>query len=276
MKSKLLWSFMASFLLFQGIGHAAQYDQYTVSEGDTAWSISQQAEVKLSDLLRINPLVDTKNLYPGLIISLPDGHKQMTGSFLPAGEFSRKTYTVQDKDTFWAISQKLHVNFQYLIQANPQVTNIDKIESGMILNVPAAPITVNKDASWDVKADAIIALAKDQLGVPYVWGGATPWVSLDCSGLTQYVFSKIGIEIPHQAMVQFNYGTPVSKENLRKGDLVFFKEHGSATITHVGIYLGNDQMINADTDPKDGVQITNLFGDAYYNSYYVGAKRLIE
>lgn len=265
----------SSILWFPGTGRAAAYDQYTVAEGDTAWSISEKAGVKLSDLLGINPLVDTQNLYSGLMISLPDGHKSMTGIVTPASEVFRKTYTVQANDTFWSISQKLHVDFTYLVQANPLIPNINKIEPGLVLNVPAAPMSVTPDASWDVKADAIIALARDQLGVPYVWGGDVPWVRLDCSGLTQYVFSKIGIQIPHQAMVQYHYGTPVSKENLRKGDLVFFKEHGSPTITHVGIYLGHDQMINADTDPKDGVQITNVFSDAYYNSCYAGAKRLI-
>jgi peptidoglycan endopeptidase LytE len=54
-----------------------------------------------------------------------------------------------------------------------------------------------------------------------------------------------------------------------------YVEHGSSTITHVGIYIGNDQMINADTDPKDGVQIEYIFGDTYYNACYAGAKRFI-
>lgn len=276
MKKHLIWGALASSMLFQGTGHAATlYDQYTVADGDTAWSISRQAGVPLSELLRINPLVDTQNLYSGLIISLPTGYKPMNGKVTPAAEVYKKTYSVQQYDTFWSISQKLHLNAADLKSANPQVADINQIYPGMELTVPGGPSSVSPEAGWEAKADAVIAWAKDQLGVPYVWGGAAPWEALDCSGLTQYVYRRLGIDLPHQALVQFNYGASVAKENLRKGDLVFFKEHGSPTITHVGIYIGNDQMINSDTDPKDGVQITNLFSDAYYNSCYAGAKRLI-
>jgi cell wall-associated NlpC family hydrolase len=114
------------------------------------------------------------------------------------------------------------------------------------LNIPTASISISASSDWETKADYVIVLAKDQFDVPYVWGGSTPWVGLDCSGITQYVFEKIGINLPRTSNWQFQYGTPEPKDQLRKGDLVFFKEHGSSTITHVDIYIGNDQMINAD------------------------------
>jgi LysM repeat protein len=275
MKKKLLLSTLLSLFLLQGTSYAASYDydQYTVKDGDTFWSIAQQAGVNVADLTAINPLVDQNNIYHGYFLNLPNRHKPMEGVTPPV---TNKTYTVQGDDTFWSISQHFGIDLSHLITANPQVADPGNIYPGLVLNIPIAPESIPSTADTQNKLDYIIELAKDQLGTPYVWGGSAPWVSLDCSGLTQYVYGKLGIYLPHHAADQFNYGTPVAANQLREGDLVFFKEHGSPTITHVGIYLGNDQMINADTDPKNGVQIENIFSDAYYSSCYAGAIRLVK
>jgi cell wall-associated NlpC family hydrolase len=273
MKKKLFLGALLTLSLLPATSYAATYDQYTIADHDVFSSIAQRAGVSVSALSSANPLVNPKNLYHGLMISLPAGHKPMNG-VTPVSAVSRKTYTVQLNDTFWTISQKFNVSYSYLITANPKVKNPTSIYPGLMLNIPTAPFPAQAYDSR-TRIEGIIALAKDQLGTPYIWGGSTPWVGLDCSGLTQYVFGKYGISLPHKASMQFQSGTPVAKNQLRRGDLVFFKEHGSSTITHVGIYLGNDQMIDADTDPQNGVQITNVFGDAYYSACYAGAKRYI-
>ena len=115
----------------------------------------------------------------------------------------------------------------------------------------------------------VVSIAMQYLGVPYVWGGASP-KGFDCSGLVMYVFAQVGISLPHNTVAQWSYGNAVSvsRSELEPGDLVFF-----AGLGHVGIYVGNGQFIHA---PHTGtvVQIDSL-GGGWYSSEYVGAKRIL-
>jgi len=89
---------------------------------------------------------------------------------------------------------------------------------------------------------SIVATAQLYLGVPYVWGGASP-SGFDCSGLTMYCYAQVGVSLAHSATAQQQASTPVSLGNLRPGDLIFF---GDASYSyHVGIYVGDGQMIDA-------------------------------
>ncbi|MDD6485239.1 MAG: SH3 domain-containing C40 family peptidase [Clostridiales bacterium] len=116
---------------------------------------------------------------------------------------------------------------------------------------------------------AIVDTAMQYLGVPYVWGGTSP-SGFDCSGLVQYVCAKNGIKVNRVAADQRNNGTYVSRENLAPGDLVFFG--GSGGIHHVGIYVGNGQMIHA-PQTGDVVKISSIETD-YRISTYAGAVRV--
>ena len=113
----------------------------------------------------------------------------------------------------------------------------------------------------------VVGIARRYLGVPYVWGGASPSAGFDCSGLVLYVYAKVGVSLPHYAAAQYNYGVPVSRDQLEPGDLVFFDGLG-----HVGIYIGNDEFIQA---PRTGdvVKISSLAEPAYATAY-AGARRL--
>jgi len=108
-------------------------------------------------------------------------------------------------------------------------------------------------------------IALRYLGIPYLWGGASPATGFDCSGLVMYVYAQLGISLPHYAAAQYQLGTPVDRSQLQPGDLVFFD-----ALDHVGIYIGNGQFVHA-PETGDVVKITALsdFGDAY-----VGARRL--
>jgi peptidoglycan DL-endopeptidase CwlO len=89
---------------------------------------------------------------------------------------------------------------------------------------------------------AVVAIAQRYLGVPYVWGGASP-SGFDCSGLTMYCYAQIGIALSHGATDQQRASHPVPLSSLQPGDLVFF---GSASYSHhVGIYVGGGSMIDA-------------------------------
>jgi cell wall-associated NlpC family hydrolase len=97
--------------------------------------------------------------------------------------------------------------------------------------------------------NAVVAAASRQLGKRYRSGGASP-SGFDCSGLTQYVYRQFGINLPHSAKAQRNYGVAVSAGQARAGDLVVFKQGGRWG--HVGIYLGGGYMLNA---PHSGSQV---------------------
>jgi cell wall-associated NlpC family hydrolase len=113
----------------------------------------------------------------------------------------------------------------------------------------------------------VVGIATKYLGVPYVWGGASPETGFDCSGLVTFVFAQRGISLPHYAASQYNYGIPVPRDQLEPGDLVFFHALG-----HVGIYIGNDEFIHA-PHTGDVVKISSL-DEFSYASSYVGARRL--
>jgi peptidoglycan DL-endopeptidase CwlO len=112
----------------------------------------------------------------------------------------------------------------------------------------------------------IVRIAKEYVGVPYVWGGASP-SGFDCSGFVAYVYSKVGLSIPHSVAKQYAYGTPVSKADLRPGDLVFFDG-----LRHNGIYIGGGDFVHAARSGR-AVRISRLDED-WFRKRWVGARRL--
>ncbi len=112
----------------------------------------------------------------------------------------------------------------------------------------------------------VVGIAMQFLGVPYVWGGASP-SGFDCSGLIMYAYAQIGVSLPHHAASQYGMGSAVSKDQLAPGDLVFFNGLG-----HAGIYVGGGQFIHA-PHSGDVVKISNL-SDSWYAQTYVGARRI--
>ena len=118
----------------------------------------------------------------------------------------------------------------------------------------------------------LTTLAKKYLGGKYIWGGETP-KGFDCSGYTQYIFKKIGIELPRTAYEQSKIGEPVTG-SLQKGDLLFFNTDPSRGIpvTHVGVYLENGKFIHA-ASQKKGIIISALSKN--YQRTYLGARRVL-
>ncbi|MFD2673434.1 C40 family peptidase [Marinicrinis sediminis] len=126
--------------------------------------------------------------------------------------------------------------------------------------------------AFSVQASAASPLEEEinkLIGIDYKWGGEDP-DGFDCSGFTKYVFAQFGIELPHWSKGQSYKGNPVAKENMRAGDLVFFNTSGQG-ISHVGIYLGNDQFAHAS---NSGVMISSMNED-YYAKRYVKSRRIL-
>ena len=120
---------------------------------------------------------------------------------------------------------------------------------------------------------AAVEIAKQFLGVPYVYGGTSP-SGFDCSGLMQYVYKQLGYNINRVASAQMSNGIAVSRENLAPGDIIgFYSSSGGGYIGHVGMYVGDGMMIHA---PRTGdvVKYTSIDG-SYYGSRFAGARRII-
>jgi cell wall-associated NlpC family hydrolase len=122
-------------------------------------------------------------------------------------------------------------------------------------------------------AGSVVGYAAQLVGARYVWGGAGP-NAFDCSGFTRYVYKQFGLDLPHNAARQYNtaYGTVISNPaDLRPGDIIFFVNTYKRGISHVGIYSGGGDVLQA-ISPKQGVGVSNING-GYWARHYYGAIR---
>lgn len=133
--------------------------------------------------------------------------------------------------------------------------------------------TETKPVTTSNKGEQIVSYAKQYLGCPYVYGGSGP-SSFDCSGFTMYVYNHFGVSLPHGATSQSYYGTKVNVNRgnmlsrLQLGDLIFFQEEpGSSEIGHVGIYIGNGEVIHASSGSSYCVTISSLTSGWYYDRF---------
>lgn len=119
--------------------------------------------------------------------------------------------------------------------------------------------------------ESLVTKAMSVLGAPYKWGG-TSKSGFDCSGFLNYVFKGEKISLPRTANAMYSKGTPVSRSQLRTGDLVFFKTSSRSAVTHAGMYLGSGRFIHSSS--SSGVSISSINDKYYWGSRYVGAKRV--
>ena len=151
-----------------------------------------------------------------------------------------------------------------------KVKKANQIVNETVKKTTAKKKTDNKISSVQAssRAAAVVALAKEQVGKPYVWGATGP-DKFDCSGLVQYVYQHAaGINLPRTTYDQVKVGQTVPLDQLQAGDLVFW---GSETAPyHVAIYIGNNQYVNSAT-PDQGTILQNM--SSYY--YPTIAKRVL-
>jgi peptidoglycan DL-endopeptidase CwlO len=132
--------------------------------------------------------------------------------------------------------------------------------SGGTAPAAAAPAPAPRVAAAGGAARTAVDTALAQLGDPYVWAAAGP-DAFDCSGLVQYAYAAAGVRLPHSSTMQSQMGTPVSRSQLQPGDLVFFY----SPVSHVGIYVGDGQMVHASTYGQP-VKVASIDAMGGYNS----------
>jgi len=174
---------------------------------------------------------------------------------------SAATYTVKSGDSLWKIASQQGVSLQALMSWNHLSSSTIYVGQKLNLNTmqPTAP---NSPAN-------LVQIAKQQLGVKYTFGGTKPSTGFDCSGYITYVYNNAGITTPRKTAAGF-YNTAQKVSTPKVGDLVFFANTYKAGVSHAGIYIGNNQMINAS---NSGVTIANI-NSSYWKKYFVGYGRL--
>ncbi len=145
--------------------------------------------------------------------------------------------------------------------------------AGSVLDAAAGSGAPSGDPNFaSPAAHSAFEAAHKELGVPYLYGGESPKAGFDCSGLMQWAYHQAGINIPRVADQQFTAGTPVGLNDLKEGDLVFFRI-GGGDVDHVGMYVGNHMFLEA---PRTGevVQMADL-RNPYWSSQFAGARRVV-
>lgn len=179
---------------------------------------------------------------------------------------------VKTGDTIGTAGTKMNLSFSSKGQTlNPYffVASIGGFSSGISggsISYPDNPGTPIGDGSLA----ALIAEAERYLGFPYVWGGSSPSTSFDCSGFVCWVFTQSGVHSLPRTTAQgiYNQCTPVSPEHAMPGDIIFFTGTYSSPnpVTHVGIFVGNGQMIHAG-DPISYANINTSYWKQHFYSF---------
>jgi cell wall-associated NlpC family hydrolase len=121
--------------------------------------------------------------------------------------------------------------------------------------------------------EELMKTAESFVGVPYLWGGSSPNTGFDCSGLSMTVYQLNGLDLPRSSKEQYETGTPVDRNDLLKGDLVFFATSGKNKVAHVGIYVGDGRFIHAPGRSKN-IRVDYL-SRSFYKKRYLGGRTYI-
>ncbi|WP_083413143.1 C40 family peptidase [Bacillus massilinigeriensis] len=249
---------------------------HIVVKGDTLGKIAGKYRITVRQLMEWNRL-NNHIIFPGQRLSVtgkssesaaPAPKPPVPPAAPPAGT---ATYKVKAGDSLSRIAIQFNVTVGELKAWNGLKSNT--IYVGQTLKVSAAGAVVpqpnkpSQPAGGNVGA-AAISHAKAVMGTPYVWGGSQPG-GFDCSGLIYYAFSKAGKNIGRLSAAGY-YNRSYYVNSPQPGDLVFFENTYKPGISHIGIYLGNNEFIHANTGI--GVAVSSL-NSSYYKRHFEGFKR---
>lgn len=250
---------------------------YTVVSGDTLGKIVLQFKMSVQELKTRNNL-KSDMIYVGqklTVTAQASVTPPVSTPAPPAAPVQTSEYIVKSGDTLGKISQQYKTTVQKLKQLNGLKS--DMIYVGQKLKVaggnavapaPApAPVPVTDAPVGDFAAEFIEA-AYSVMGVPYAWGGSTI-NGFDCSGFIYYAANKAGYKIGRSSAAGY-YSRTFYVDQPQPGDLVFFENTYKKGISHLGIYIGNNEFIHADV--KRGISIANL-SNPYYKAHFEGFKR---
>ncbi|OIK10593.1 hypothetical protein BIV60_20445 [Bacillus sp. MUM 116] len=267
---------------------AKNVSSYTVKSGDTLGKIVKEFGLSLADLKALNGL-KSDLIYVGQNLKVtgkpaeaakPPATQPPKNPVQPAKPQTPQTnatdYIVKSGDTLGGIASKAGMTVAELKTLNNMTS--DRIYVGQKLKIKGTSVSVPEStqtptqtqpqpSGGDVSAQ-IVSTAKSLMGIPYVWAGSTP-SGFDCSGFIYYVAKQAGIEIGRLTAEGY-YNRSYYVDKPKSGDLVFFENTYKSGISHVGIYIGNNQFIHA--DPDRGVAISSL-SISYFKEHFASFKR---
>lgn len=209
---------------------------YTVKSGDTLSKIASMFSTKVSTLTSINGIRNPNLIYVGQIIYLSGNSTNSNSSGTNNGS----------------------------ALGNSTNSNSSGVNNG------SSSVSTSTSSSMD----AFISKAQQYIGVPYVWGGSTPSAGFDCSGYVCYVMNNCGLGWNvgrTDCKGLLNYCKKIDKSELQPGDLVFFeKTYNTYGASHVGIYVGNNSMLQCGSK---GVQYADITS-TYWASHYLASGRI--
>ncbi|WP_235824711.1 C40 family peptidase [Bacillus salipaludis] len=263
---------------------------YTVKSGDTLGKIAKQFGLSLAELKSLNGLksnlirVGQKLKVTGKPVAAEPPTHQDKPSVEPdqpqTPPADATDYIVKGGDTLGGIASRAGMTVAELKTLNH--LSSDRIYVGQKLKIKGSSVSVTEStqtenqtqtqtqtpsSSGDVSAK-IVSTAKSLMGIPYVWGGSTP-SGFDCSGFIYYVANQAGIEIGRLTADGY-YNRSYYVDKPKAGDLVFFENTYKSGISHVGIYIGNNQFIHA--DPDRGIATSSL-SISYFKEHFASFKR---
>ncbi len=237
---------------------APQYGHYTVQFGDTLSLIAQKYGTSIAELRQLNHLYSNV-IRTGAVLVVPEGNiKQTSYKVADNNGSSRNKYDYFGNKN---ISKKPEYHVATFKVVNSKRCSLKNNES-----------TGKKTNSIDNLniGQKIVDIAYKYQGVPYVWGGTTR-SGMDCSGFSQHVFDKLGIDLPRTAAEQARLGKYVPKNKLKPGDLLFFRTY-APYISHVGIYIGHGKFIQENSGA--GMVTINSLNNEYFERTYAFAKSI--
>ncbi|MBU8881138.1 LysM peptidoglycan-binding domain-containing protein [Bacillus sp. FJAT-29790] len=254
---------------------------YTVVPGDSLIKIANKHEITLAEL-KIWNNIDTHIIYPGQSLKVSNPFSAPTNvpakdslakpvTIAPPASSNQLEYKVISGDNLSRIASQFGLTIQQLKDGNNLKSDLIFPGQKLIINgqlkptVEQKPVVTEKPASKD---SSLISEAKKLIGTPYLFGGSD-LNAFDCSGFIYFAFNKAGSPINRLSSEGY-YSRSYYVDSPQPGDLVFFANTYKQGISHMGIYIGDNQFIHA--SPTDGVEITNL-SNTYYQKHFDGFKR---